>query len=135
MEWVIDSSVALTWCFRDERTAQSDALLDRLRVSPVIVPQHWRLELSNVLAMASRKARLTKEDRDEFVDLLDAMAIYVDTETDHLAFGPVLRLAMDRNLTTYDAAYLELAQRFNVPLATLDADLQAAAKSLRVPLL
>jgi predicted nucleic acid-binding protein len=125
----------LAWCFQDERTAESEALLDRAHAIPVIVPQHWRLELSNVIAMASRKGRLDKSKRDDFIDLLDVLTIHVDTETDHLALGSVLKLAMDWKLTTYDAAYLELAHRLNIPLATRDQELRTAAAALGVTLL
>ena len=69
MEWVFDASVTMAWCFDDERTADTDALLRRLATSPAIVPQLWPLEVGNVLALAVRKARLTAAQRAQFIAL------------------------------------------------------------------
>jgi predicted nucleic acid-binding protein len=135
MEWVFDASVTMAWCFEDERTAATDAMLHRLASSPAIVPHLWPLEVANVLALAVRKGRLTPAQRTQFITLLQASAIHIDTETASRTFSSILSLADAHNLTTYDAAYLELAARRRLPLATLDHDLRAAAPAAGVILL
>jgi predicted nucleic acid-binding protein len=135
MEWVFDASVTMAWCFDDERTAATDALLTRLATSPATVPQIWPLEVANVLALAMRKGRLTPAKRAQFIALLEASPIHVDAATAGGAFGATLALADAHGLTVYDAAYLELATRLALPLATLDADLRGAAARAGVPLL
>ncbi len=135
MSLVLDSSVTLTWCFKDERTPLTESLLWRIVEAGAVVPSLWRLEVANGLQMAVRRRRITVEYRDaslaDFVDL----PISMDPETDHYAWAETLRLADRHRLTTYDAAYLELAQRRNLPLATLDEPLRIAAMALGTPLL
>lgn len=63
MEWVFDASVTITWCLEDERTVATEALFDLLATSPAIVPQLWPLEVANVLSLATRKGRLTPDQR------------------------------------------------------------------------
>jgi predicted nucleic acid-binding protein len=135
MEWVFDASVTMEWCFDDERTAETDALLRRLGTSPAIVPQLWPLEVANVLALAVRKGRLTSPQRAQFIALLEGSNIHIDSDTASRAFGPTLALAEAHGLTLYDATYLELAERRRLPLATLDRDLRTAATAAGVVLL
>ncbi len=125
----------MAWCFDDERTASTDALLTRLATSPATVPQIWPLEVANVLALAVRKGRLTPAKRGQFIALLQAAPIQVDAGTAGGAFGSTLALADAHGLTVYDAAYLELATRMALPLATPDAALRTAATRAGVPLL
>jgi predicted nucleic acid-binding protein len=127
MEWVLDASVAMAWCFADQRTAETVELLRHARVSTILVPQHWSLEVSNVIAQAARRGKLGPPHRDEFVDLLRSLHLIVDPLTATLAMTEILDLADRHRLTAYDAAYLELAKRRRLPLATLDADLRRAA--------
>ena len=131
MAWVFDASIAMAWCFEDEKSPETDALLDRLKTGePVTVPQLWHLEIANVLTQAMRrkpKTRITREKRDEFLAMLAAATIMVDPETTAHAWIATLALADQRGLSTYDAAYLELALRLGVELATLDHELRAAA--------
>lgn len=135
MAWVLDASVALAWCFEDEWTPHSEGLFDRLRVSPAIVPQIWPLEVANVLVQAVRRGTITPGERAEFLELLDAHPIEIDSQTSEHAFGSIIALADRHHLTTHDASYLELAMRLGVPLATLDTQLRAAAGSVGVTLL
>jgi predicted nucleic acid-binding protein len=135
MEWVFDASVTMAWCFDDERTDETDALFRRLATSPAAVPQIWPLEVANVLALAARKGRLPLAKRAQFIAVLDGSPVHVDTATAKNAFDLILALADAHELTTYDAAYLELAMRLGVPLATLDQDLRRAAGAAGVPLL
>ena len=135
MIFVVDSSIALTWCFEDEATPTADALLVRLTKDGAHAPSLWALEVLNALVMAQRRGRITSETRQDRLALLHALPITLDTETAAQAWTTTNRLAERYDLTLYDAAYLELAQRLNVPLATLDADLRKAANALGVPLL
>ena len=99
------------------------------------MPQIWPLEVANVLALAARKGRLPLPKRAQFLDLLNGSPILVDPATAANAFGVILPLADAHGLTSYDAAYLELALRLRIPLATLDADLRTAAAAVGVVLL
>lgn len=135
-QWVLDASVTVAWCFEDERTPHVEALLKRLFVSPAIVPQLWPFEVANVLAMATRKGRVTQAERSRFLGMLITSPVTIDHSKSPLAFRDVLPLAETHRLTVYDAAYLELALRRGLPLATLDKALAAAAASAAgVPLL
>lgn len=135
MSFVVDSSIALTWCFEDEATQAADALLVRLTKDGAHAPSLWPLEVLNVLVMAQRRGRLTSESRQDRLALLQALPIRIDMETADQAWTITNLLAERHRLTLYDAAYLELAQRLNLPLATLDNDLRMAANALGVPLL
>jgi predicted nucleic acid-binding protein len=135
MSFVVDSSIALAWCFEDEATEAADALLVRLTNDGAYAPSLWALEVLNVLVTAQRRGRITAEARQERLALLHALPIILDTETAEQAWTITSLLAERHSLTLYDATYLELAQRLNLPLATLDTDLRAAANTLSVPLL
>jgi predicted nucleic acid-binding protein len=138
MPWVFDASIVMAWCFDDERTDATEALLERLDRDLGTVPQLWHLEVANVLSNAMRKrpkARITESGRTQFLEMLAGAPIRVDTQTQQHAWATTLSLADKHKLSVYDAAYLELAMRLGVPLATLDADLRAAAKICGVPLL
>jgi predicted nucleic acid-binding protein len=135
MELVIDASVALAWCFRDERTEATARLLERVQTDAAAVPNLWHLEVANVLALAERRGRITPAESAELVALLEMLEIVVDGETSVRAFTRVLDLARQERLTAYDAAYLELAMRLGLPLASKDVDLCDAAERLGVSVL
>ena len=128
--FVIDCSVAVTWCFEDEATTASDGLLDRLGEEAAAAPAIWPLELGNVLVMAERHGRINATQIAECVALLQELPVAVDEETPRRALDDVLALARAEGLTTYDASYLELAMRLGVPLATKDKELRQAAEKL-----
>ncbi len=130
--FVLDCSITVAWLFEDESTPQTDALLDRLKDSGALVPALWCLELGNVLARAERLNRITAAQIADYLDLLDRSPIVTDTETESRAFREILTLARNEDLTTYDAAYLELAARRRLPLATLDKELIRAAHRVQV---
>ena len=132
MPIVIDASLAMAWCFEDEATDATDAVLDRLRDDEAVVPALWRLEVTNVLLIAERRDRITEAQSTRFLNLLLQLRIRVDaTETDAHA---VLALGRAHRLSAYDAAYLLLAERQAAPLATLDRRLSAAAMAAGVEL-
>jgi predicted nucleic acid-binding protein len=128
--FVVDASVALAWCFEDEATPQTEAVLDRLSHDTAVVPSLWELEVSNVLLAGERRDRLTESQSARFVALLAQLPILVDTAS--VDVGAVLAAGRQHLLTAYDAAYLVLAEREGVPLATLDARLRAAAQAVGV---
>jgi predicted nucleic acid-binding protein len=132
---VLDSSVTLAWCFADERTTAVDGVLTHVAESGAVVPSLWRLEVANALQMAVRRKRIDTRFRDDSLADLRALAIDIDTDTDQQAWTATLRLADRFQLTLYDAAYIELAQRLSLPLATLDQEMRVAADSLGVILL
>ena len=132
---MIDASVALAWCFGDERTEATVSLLERLQTDAAAVPNLWHLEVANGLALAERRGRITRAESAELIALLETIEIVVDGETPVRAFTRVLDLAREERLTAYDASYLELAMRLGLPLASKDADLCDAAERLGVSVL
>lgn len=132
---VLDSSVALTWCFADEATQATDALLDDISANGALVPGLWFLELGNVLLAAERRGRITASDAAARLELISTLPIYVDQNAIARAWSEILHLARAEKLTTYDATYLDLALRRRLPLATKDRALAEAAKRLDVAVL
>ena len=125
--FVLDCSLAVTWFFEDESTAETDALLERLKFDGAIVPNLWHLELANVLTKAERRGRMVSARIFAYVGLIDRLPIMTDTETSGRALREILTLARSEDLSTYDAAYLELAIRRGAELATRDRSLIRAA--------
>ena len=134
MSLVIDSSITLAWLFEDERSAAADAILSQVTESGAIAPSLWRLEVANALQMAVRRKRIDAAFRDASLADLQELVVSIDPETDRQAWATTLHLAERCRLTLYDAAYLELAQRLGLPLATLDQELRAAGSVLGVTL-
>jgi predicted nucleic acid-binding protein len=132
---ILDSSATLAWIYADEITPAIRQVFDLLRENGAWVPSLWRLEVANILEMGVRRTRHDVAFRDATLADLALLPINLDPETDRQAWGATLRLAERHRLTSYDAAYLELAQRRRLPLATLDSDLRAAANSESVTLL
>ena len=99
------------------------------------VPGLWKIELANVLSLSVRKGRMTLQRRDEAFADLNFLDIQVDPETSDKAWNTTLHLADRHKLTVYDATYLELALRRQLPLATLDKELRIAAELEGVQLL
>lgn len=134
MSLVLDASLALAWLFDDECTPAVDAVLVNVVAHGARVPELWRLEVANALQMAVRRKRIDTTFRDQALQRLAALPIAIDPDTNHHAWASTLRLADSFDLTLYDAAYLELAQRYSLPLASLDRELRAAAHVLDLPL-
>jgi predicted nucleic acid-binding protein len=124
---VVDSSVAVAWCFPDEQGPYPQSVLDSLALAGAVVPSLWPLEVANALLMGERRKRSTPDETVKSVQFLDSLPIAVDDATGVQAFGHTLHLARAHNLSAYDAAYLELTMRRGLPLATLDDKLKAAA--------
>lgn len=132
--FVLDSSVALAWCFKSERTPATEALLEEATRAGAWVPNLWHLETANVLLGAMRRNRIDATNLHQALSLLGDLLIHTDELTATRAMQETLALATTHKLTTYDAAYLELAIRRRLPLATLDVALQRAAQSCGIPL-
>lgn len=132
MSLVLDSSMTLAWLFEDENSGLADNILQQVADSGAIVPSLWRLEIANALQMAVRRNRIDATFRDASLTDLSALAIEIDSETDHQAWRTTLHIADSCTLTLYDATYLELAQRLHLPLATLDQALRDAAEKIGV---
>jgi predicted nucleic acid-binding protein len=132
---VLDCSITLAWVYSDETTEPVRRVFELLRPSGAWVPGLWRLEVANVLEMGVRRKRHDAAFRDATLADLAQLPIQVDAETDQHAWGATLHLAERYQLTLYDAAYLELALRRDLPLATLDEDLRRAASAEKVALL
>ncbi len=129
---VVDSSIALTWCFKDEATPETDTLFERVRDDGAIVPGLWYLELSNVLLQAEKRGRIGTSDVAARLGLISELPISVDHETTARAWRDILQIARIDGLTTYDATYLELARRLGLPLLTKDKELARAARRSRI---
>ncbi|MFY8039831.1 MAG: type II toxin-antitoxin system VapC family toxin [Bosea sp. (in: a-proteobacteria)] len=127
MSIVIDASIAAAWCFEDEATAATDEIAGRVRLAGGCVPNLWRLEIGNVLLGAERRGRLKAGIAAALFEQLGRLPIKTDSETSGRAWSEIAALARLHRLTTYDAAYLELAVRLALPLATLDVALAEAA--------
>jgi predicted nucleic acid-binding protein len=132
---VLDSSATLAWIYSDETTNPIRRLFDAVGDEGAVVPALWRLEIANSLTVAVRRGRIEANFRRAALTDLALLDIAIDDQTDVHAWGETLRVADFFQLTVYDAAYLELAQRRNLPLATLDGDMRAAAKSLDLGLM
>jgi len=127
MDFVLDASVTVAWCFKDEQTPETDALLNELEASKAFVPGLWALEIGNILLSACKRKRITYANATEFLSLLNALGIQSDDVTTEYKFHDIFLLAYAEKLTTYDASYLELAMRLGLPLATRDVELAKAA--------
>lgn len=134
MSVVIDASAAACWIFKNEATPASDALLNRVRKTGAVVPALWRWEMANLLGTGIRRARLTQADATAHLIDLALLPIATDAEATGRAWRETFQLAQAHKLTAYDAAYLELAQRTGLELASKDADLCAAARAVGVKL-
>lgn len=135
MSLVLDSSVTLASVYPDETTPAVLEVFAQVIATGAWVPSLWRLEVANVLMVGVRRGRTDAAFRDSALRDLALLPIRSDSETDAHAWSETLRLADMHRLTLYDAAYLELALRRTLPLATLDADLRVAATAEGLPLL
>jgi predicted nucleic acid-binding protein len=132
--FVLDGSVTLAWYFKDEADPYADAVAGRFPAVQAVVPAIWPLEVANAVLMGERRRRSTEAQAVRWLGLLRSLPVTVDDETSARAWGDTLNLARLHNLSAYDAAYLELALRRGLALATLDDRLKTAAEAVGVPL-
>ena len=133
--FVVDNSVVISCCFRDETNNYADTVLDRLTEAAAAVPSIWPLEVVNVLLVAERQKRLSESESIRFITLLSQLPIVVEYERPEMMMKELLALARANNLSSYDASYLDLAMRKGLPIATLDNKLIKAAERIDVPIL
>lgn len=123
----------MAWCFQDEATDTTEAVLDSLREDQAAAPASWPLEVANVLLVAERRGRLTEAQASRFMELLAQLPIEIDDSPTNLA--GVVAAGRQHTLSSYDASYLVLAERLGASLATLDQRLAVAANNAGVHLL
>jgi len=129
MSMVLDSSATLAWVYSDEITEPIRHVFNLVGENGAWVPGLWKLEVANILEMGVRRGRHDAAFRDSTLADLALLPIRVNPETDRQAWGATLQLSERHRLTLYDAAYLELALRRGLPLASLDAELRRAAQA------
>lgn len=124
----------MSWCLIDETNSYADAVLNSFNTDGVeaLTPQLWSLEVANVLLVAERRGRITQAQTTRVITLLQALPIVIDLQTAQRAMGDTLALGRSLNISAYDAAYLELAMREGLPLATIDERLAKVANSCGV---
>jgi len=132
IEFVLDGSIALAWYFKDEADPYADAVAASFATARATVPLIWRLEVANALLTGERRQRSTEAQACKWLAYLRSLPISVDDETHDRAWSELLGLARAHRLSAYDAAYLELALRRRIPIATLDNQLKAAAATAGV---
>jgi predicted nucleic acid-binding protein len=136
--FVLDASVAVAWCFEDEGTKFTEGVLDLISAgveAEALVPSIWPLEVANALLMAERRKRIALAKVTGLLARIAGLPISVRPAAPKHAFEQILPMARQQGLSQYDAAYLELAVREGLALATLDGELQRAAKAVGVELL
>ena len=132
---VIDASVTVAWCFEAEKTPYTEEILGKIyQGAEAIVPSLWSFEIVNALLQAERRKRITAAQATVFLNQLESVNLTIDSAPLSRVFDWIFLEARQQNLTAYDAAYLELALRRSLPLATLDHNLKKAAKDLGVPI-
>jgi predicted nucleic acid-binding protein len=134
-EVVVDASVALAWCFPDETNEYADAVLVALEGWQVSVPAVWPLEITNAVVVGQRRKRITQPEVRRFVELLEGLNIRQEALPVAASVSNVVPLALEYDLSAYDASYLEVAIRRGARLATLDTRLERAGKKAGVELL
>jgi predicted nucleic acid-binding protein len=130
--FVIDNSVVMSWCFEDEGDSYAEAVLESLETGEAFVPAIWPLEVGNVLLVAERKKRLSHASAVRFLGLLGGLPISVEQEPPDRMLKEILSLAREHELSTYDASYLDLAMRLDLPISTLDTSLLKVAEKCEV---
>jgi predicted nucleic acid-binding protein len=132
--FVLDCSVTVAWFFKDETSDYAKSVRSALSESSAVVPEHWPLEVANAVVMGERRKRSTPAEGAAWISLLQQLPIDIDRETGEKVWDSSSSIARIHGLSVYDAAYLELAMRRRLPLATLDKSLQAVCTAVGVPL-
>lgn len=131
--FVLDATVTLSWCYEDERDDVSLVAMDCLLDGEALAPIIWPLEVANALLVGERRGRLTPDETAEFLSYLAVLPIRVDGSTPSRFDPALLALAREHGLSSYDASYLALALREQLPLATKDVRLLSAMAACGVP--
>ena len=133
--FVADASVAVAWVHPAQATRQTAAMLEAIADGATLeVPALWPLEVANALIVLARRGKLREEERQAALGWLRGLRLRVDHEMASLAFSRLSELAATHQLSVYDAAYLELAQRRGLVLGCKDGPLRTAAKRASISL-
>jgi len=132
--FVVDNSVVMSWCFEDEASPYTEAVLDALRRRRAVAPALWVYEAANALAVAVRRKRLKRDAALGFSEIIQRLPIETAPAPDRAAVAVLFDAALTSGLSAYDAAYVELALRERLPIATSDAQLRRAARAAGVAL-
>jgi len=133
--YVLDCSVTMAWCFQDESDAYAERALEIAEDRGVVVPSLWPIEVMNTLVVGERRNRGTREESQEFISLLNDLDIQIDNGRSWPGHEHLLSLAREAGASVYDATYLDVSLRHNLPLATNDNRLKKAAQKVKVKLL
>lgn len=126
--FVADASVAIAWVHPAQATAETDAMLDHLASGgSLVVPALWPLEVANALTVLRRRRKLTSDEARTAIEIIRELPAVIDHEAAAIAFTRLVDLASEHELTIYDATYIELATRRQLPLASNDARMKQAA--------
>lgn len=131
---VLDAATAVAWAFEDEANAYADMVLETLTEGQAYTPNIWPLEVGHALLLAERLGRLEQASTVQFLELLGQLPIFIEVERSERLLAEYLALARTQGLSISKAAYLHLAMRRGLPLATNDAALREAARQVGVPL-
>lgn len=132
--FVLDASIALSWCFPDETNEYAKGVFERLSVEQATVPAIWPFEVTNGLVVGIRRGRIGEMQARDAADLMLALGVQVDGFA-HRAFRAVRDLAIAHGLSVYDASYIELAHRRELPMASADQKLRTVAQALAISLI
>ena len=135
IRFVLDCSVAISWCLVDENNDYANAVLALMPNAEAFVPEIFTLEIANTLLVSERRNRMTLAQTKSAINLIQSLPISIDSQTSIKALDATLTLGREQGLASYDAAYLELAIRLGLPLVTLDEKLAKAIASCSVVLL
>ena len=126
--FVADASVAIAWVHPAQATRETETMLDRLAAGDtLVVPALWPLEVANALTILSRRRKLTSDDARTALEIIREIPTIIDHEAAAIAFTRLADLAREHDLTVYDAAYIELATRRQLPLASNDVKMKKVA--------
>lgn len=135
MSIVADASVALAWFFEEEQTAQALGILDKIEKEGLLVPSLWWSEIENGILMGERRGRKELAQSEAFLKLIQALPIEADETPRYRLSQDILRIGRQFQLTSYDAAYVELASRESAVLATFDESIRRTAQKLKIQVL
>lgn len=132
--FVVDNSVVMSWCLRDDAGPYADAVLGKLEDCAALVPSVWPLEVANTLLTAERRKLITESDAVRFISLLTKLPITIEHDSLGLRINELYSLGRKHGLSSYDASYLSLAMKTGLPLATLDEKMKRSARKAGVAL-
>jgi predicted nucleic acid-binding protein len=134
LTFVVDASITMSWCFKDESSELAGLVLERLSVDDAIAPAIWPYEIANSLLTAERRGRVSEAEVPQLAGFIRALPISVDSADPRADMETLISLGRVRSLSVYDASYLHLAIRSGLPLATADGKLRAACKRIGIQL-